>query len=394
MTSGRIVALRGAERRGLMDRIAAVRSRGDVPLVGDDRWPDDHWREVVHAADTARPQHGTAWATLTSGTTGRPRIVLRSAESWSASFAAVDRLLGVRPGDVVALPAPPASSLSLFSIAHALSGGPRVALARGHAVVASDFAEATLFHGTPSALRQLLDAGVTPAPRAALVGGSSLDAALRTRAEDAGVRVVSYYGAAELSFVAVDTGDGLRPFPGVELEVREGELWVRSPYICRGYLPGGAAAGVPDPADAPAAPSGPLRSEGDWHTVGDRARMRDGRILLEGRRDDAILTASATVIPGDVEEALRLLPGVADAVVLGLPADGIGSLVAAVIEPAPHAPAPTARALSAAAAELLTPTHRPRRWYSAKLPRTVTGKTARAELLRRIRSGEVTPLEH
>lgn len=384
MNPGDIVPLRGPDRDALSARIAEVRACEAVPLVGDDRWPAEQWLDVVRAAAEAGPHPGMGWATLTSGSTGRPRIVLRTAASWSASFGEVEELLGAHPGDRVALPAPPASSLSLFSIAHALAGGPGVLLSRGHALVPSDFAEATLFHGTPYALRRLLDTGAPDGLRAALVGGSPLDAALRSRAEAAGIRVVSYYGAAELSFVAADTGEGLRPFPGVEVDLRAGELWVRSPYVSAGYLDGAA---------------GPLRHDGDWHTVGDRATWEGDALRILGRGDDAILTASATVIPAEVEEALRALPGVTDAVVLGLPYTGVGSLVAAVVEPATDAKEPTkggltARGLTAAAAAVLTTTHRPRRWFAARLPRTATGKPARAELLRRIQTGELTPLEH
>lgn len=367
--------------RALIERIHSVRAAGDVPLVGDDRWPEEQWRRVRATAEAAGRLAGIGWATLTSGSTSAPRIVVRSAESWSASFAAVDALLGVQAGDVLALPAPAASSLSLFSIARAAEGGPELLTSGGHAVVASDFADATLFHGTPRALRTILDAGpaATPLLRAALVGGADLDAGTRARAEGRGIRVVAYYGAAELSFVAVDHGDGLRPFPGVEVEVRDGELWVRSPYVAAQYLGG----------------DGPLRRDGDWCTVGDRAEIVDGRIRLSGRADDAILTAAATVVPAEVEAALLGLPGVTDAVVFGLPNDGVGALVAAVVELArgDGEEGVLTGGLRAQARAVLAPTHVPRRWFVMDaLPRTASGKPARAELLRSVLAGEVSGL--
>ncbi|WP_256921903.1 class I adenylate-forming enzyme family protein [Leifsonia sp. NCR5] len=385
--TGVIVPLVGAgsatagAARELIDRIHSVRAAGDVPLVGDDRWPEEQWRQVRATAEAAGPLPGIGWATLTSGSTGAPRIVVRTAESWSASFAAVDALLGVQDGDVLALPAPAASSLSLFSIARATEGGPELLMPGGHAVVVSDFADATLFHGTPRALRTILDAGpaATPLLRAALVGGADLDAGTRARAEERGIRVVAYYGAAELSFVAVDHGDGLRPFPGVEVEIRDGELWVRSPYAASGYLGG----------------DGPLRRDGAWCTVGDRAEIVDGRIRLSGRADDAILTAAATVVPAEVEAALLGLPGVTDAVVFGLPNDGVGALVAAVVELARGGAEGEVLAgeLRAQARAVLAPTHVPRRWFAMDaLPRTASGKPARAELLRSVLTGEVSGL--
>ena len=369
--SSQIVVL-GGSGEGLLDRLRAVRADGDVPLVGNDRWPAAHWDAVRELAASRPVPAEAAWATLTSGTSGTPRIVLRSAASWERSFEAVSALLA-SPGGAdaeqrILLPSPPASSLTLFSLAHALAGGPRPVLPDS-----ADRAEATVLHGTPQALSAVLAAGDLPHLHTALIGGSHLPACLRAEAESRGVRVVSYYGAAELSFVALDTGDGHRAFPGAELEIREGELWVRSPYLALGYLGG----------------PGPVRTAGDWMSVGDLATLEGGVLTVHGRRDAAILTASATVIPDEVEAGLRTLPGIADAVVLGLPTDGIGALVAAMIEPEPGAAIPTARALRSLAATRFTSSHRPRIWFEGPVPRTESGKPARAEALRRVQAGEV-----
>ena len=392
-TTGRIVLLGDSDPVTLVAAVHAVRADGGIPLVGDERWSESYRRGVTESLASAEPAADAAWATLTSGSTGVPRIVLRTHESWSGSFAPVAALLGVEPGDVLYLPSPPVSSLSLFSIAHAAAAGFALALPRTRAVSAPDFAVATLFHGTPRALRSVVeileaDAGATRRHRlrAALVGGSDLEPVLRARAERLGLRVVSYYGAAELSFVAADRGDGLRAFAGVELATREGELWVRSPYRALGYL-------HPDERQA-------LRVDAQgWATVGDLAELggvdpADPVLTLHGRRDGAILSASATVVPGDVEAVLRALPGVLDAVVLGVPNAGVGELVAAVIETATDGTAPTAAALRRRVADSLTPSHRPRLWFGMpELPRTTTGKPARSELHRRVLAGEVAPLD-
>ncbi|KHK96852.1 O-succinylbenzoate--CoA ligase [Microbacterium mangrovi] len=361
-----IVPVRGDEPE-LLDHLRRLRGLGQVPLVGDERWPQEQWDAVQAVTARTRPPAEAAWATLTSGSSGAPRIVLRTAASWAESFRAVERLLEAGPEDAVLLPAPPASSLTLFSLAHALGGGPRPAFGP------TDPA-ATCLHGTPQALQAVLDAGPPPRLRTALIGGSHLDPALRERAEAAGIRVHGYYGAAELSFVAVDDGDGLRPFPGVEVDVRDGdELWVRSPFAALGY------AGAP----------GPLRRDGEWATVGDRAELVDGRLRLLGRRDEAILSASATIVPEEVEEALRSVPGIRDAVVFGMPQARVGALVAAYLELDGPPPAD----LRAACARMLAPAHRPRLWYAGELPRTPSGKPARAEAARRARSGEVPRLD-
>lgn len=368
----RIVVLDDTED-SLLSRIQAVRTAGDVPLVADSRWPAAQRAAVDALVRTAEPPAGAAWATLTSGSSGTARVVVRTEASWARSFAAVSALLddpsasGTEP--VVALPAPASSSLTLFSLAHALAGGPRPALLEDDAGLAA----ATAFHGTPHALRTLLERGALPRVRTALVGGSHLDQQVRALAESRGIRVVAYYGAAELSFVAADDGTGLRPFPGVELDLRDGQVWVRSPYVALGYL------GV----------AGPLRTDGPWATVGDLAELRDGALTLRGRADGAILSASATVIPEEVEAHLRRLPGVRDAVVFGYPAGGVGALVAAVVEPAAGRVPVSAGLLRETAASGMSPSHRPRIWFTGDLPRTAAGKPARAEAVRRALAGEV-----
>ncbi|MFH8249733.1 class I adenylate-forming enzyme family protein [Microbacterium sp. B2969] len=353
------------DQEDLLDRLRALRAAGEVPLVGDARWPAAQWEAVLTTASSTQPVPEAAWATLTSGSSGSPRIVLRTAESWETSFPAVARLLDADPDDAVLLPAPPSASLTLFSLAHALAGGPRPLLG------SADREFATCLHGTPQALRAVLDAGPPPRLRAALIGGSHLDARLRARAEASGIRVAAYYGAAELSFVAVDEGDGLRPFPGVGVDIRDGELWVRSASVALGYV------GSP----------GPLRIDGEWATVGDRAELVDGRLRLRGRADDAILSASATIVPEEVEAVLRSVPGIRDAVVFGMPRPGVGALVAAYVE-LDGTPAQ----LRTACATQLAPAHRPRRWFAGELPRTASGKPARTEAARRALAGEVERL--
>lgn len=364
-----MIRLLDARDPALLERLREARAGGEVPLVLDERSPMAQRSAIEEWARTAALAAEAGWATATSGSSGSPRVVLRTAASWSASHAAVAALLDAGPDDVLALPAPASSSLTLYSLAHALEGGPRPALGPVGP-------EATLLHGTPEALRQALEAR-PPRLRSALIGGSHLDPALRAEAEAAGIRVVAYYGAAELSFVAVDDGSGLRAFPGVELRVSEDVLWVRSPFVALGY-----AGSRP----------GPLRTRDGWATVGDRAELRDGRLRLLGRDDDAVLSASATIVPEEVEAVLRSADGVRDAVVFGFERGPVGALVAALVEPSDPDATPGIGALRGTAGEQLAPAHRPRLWFVGPVPRTASGKPARAEVARRAAAGELVRL--
>lgn len=340
--------------------------------------------------DTPLPATGTAgtsadpadddlaWACLTSGSTGRPRAVVRTRASWAGSFPHLSELAGVGPDDVVLVPGPLVSSLYGFAAVHALATGATVVVpgrwSPGSLTV--QLRRATVVHVVPHRLPAVLDVleEVGGPLRTAIVGGAALPPHARDAAARAGVRIVSYYGATEMSFVAVDAdGTGLRPFPQVEIQVREGEVWARSPWLAEGYMAGA---------------KGPLKTDGEgWMSVGDLAEPYEpGQPLrLRGRGDGAIQTGGATVVPEDVEAVLRGVPGVTDIVVIGSPHPQLGSVVTAVLEGSP----PSRAALEAVARGGLDAAQRPRRWYAVgDLPRTPTGKPARGLVAARLASGD------
>lgn len=245
-------------------------------------------------------------------------------------------------------------------------------------------AEATVVHTTPTSFLRILDLIEHGAPsrlRLAVIGGAALSGNERERARRLGIHAVCYYGAAELSFVAIDTdGAGLRPFADVELRAESvgggvGRLWARSRYLSNGYL---------------GAQNGAFEQDVDgWATVGDLATMSSHAdhgvcipLELRGRGDGAILTAGATVVPEDVETLLRSLPGITDAVVFGAPHPVLGAIVCVVVETTNAAGAAERARWQSACRESLTTAQLPRRWYTIpQLPRTASGKPARAAVI-------------
>ncbi|MQA81548.1 MAG: AMP-binding protein [Streptosporangiales bacterium] len=343
----------------------ALRAAGRTALVGgDDDLALDH-----------HPGGDGDLAVLTSGSTGRPRAVLRSWTSWSDSFPAFTDLTGIGARDVVLVPGPLSSSLFLFAAVHALGCGADVlATSRWHpATAVSALDRATAVHVTPSMLATLLDrAPASLAGRVVVCAGAGLPATTAARTRAAGARLTHYYGAAELSFVAAGTHEGdLRPFPGVAIDVRADEIWVRSRYVASGYL--GAA--------------GQLRTRpGGWASVGDRGRLHpDGRLSVHGRGDRFVLTGGASVAAEEVEAALRtVLPGT-EVAVLGLPHPDLGEVVTVVVEDGGAVRPDRARLR-----DLLDPAHLPRRWLVVdRLPRTANGKVAQARLRDGLRDGSL-----
>jgi acyl-CoA synthetase (AMP-forming)/AMP-acid ligase II len=79
-----------------------------------------------------------------------------------------------------------------------------------------------------------------------------------------------------------------------------------------------------------------------YSVPGDFAEIRDdGSIHLLGRGSVVINTGGEKVYPEEVEEVIKTVEGVADAVVVGIPNDRFGEEIVAVVQPASGAPAGT-----------------------------------------------------
>ncbi|WP_054007638.1 AMP-binding protein [Cypionkella psychrotolerans] len=253
----------------------------------------------------ALPVGEGVFETLTSGSSGQPRRILRSMESWIASFAMNAGLFGIGPGIRVAVLGDLVHSLALYGALEGLHLGAEVVLLGG---VRPDrqvraLAGAGVIYATPAQLRLLVEAG-WQASGLILVGGSKLDAGLRAALSGAEVR--EFYGAAEASFITLAGPDAPAEsvgavYPGVELDLRAGQIWVRSPYLFQGYA--GADAG------------GAVWDQG-WLSVGEMGRLEGGYLYLSGRAGRMVTVADQNVFPEEIESFIAGLPGVARVAVL------------------------------------------------------------------------------
>jgi acyl-coenzyme A synthetase/AMP-(fatty) acid ligase len=155
-----------------------------------------------------------------------------------------------------------------------------------------------------------------------------------------GVTMLNSYGQAEvgevIGWTAADArqhpeklGAAGRPLPGVAIKIVDesdesvgvgvvGELLVRPPRMATGYSGGGML-------------SDRLDSEGFLRT-GDHARLdHEGYVWIEGRTSELINRGGNKVFPGQVEEVLRLAPGVTEAAVVAIPDDRLGEVPVAVV---------------------------------------------------------------
>ncbi|WP_158548819.1 AMP-binding protein [Blastococcus sp. TF02A-26] len=324
--------------------------------------------DVATAADPVAAvlqacERGGLLALRTSGTTDRPRVVVRTAASWADSFPHVSALAGIDRSSRVWVPGPLGATMNLFAAVHARSVG---------APLVEQPGDATHAHLTPAALTAALRDGTDLRDRTLVVAGDRLTRDLAARARAAGATTAHYYGAAELSFVAWGTDEqDLRPFPDVTVDIRDGRIWARSPFLSQGYTEG----------------EGPFTTAPDGSaTVGDRGRLADGVLTVTGRGSDAVVTGGATVLVGEVEAALRRATG-SDVLVVGLPHPRLGAVVAAVLTD----PATLPRAREAARTAL-DPAQRPRRWFALpQLPLTAAGKVDRAAVAELAADGRLAP---
>jgi O-succinylbenzoic acid--CoA ligase len=215
-------------------------------------------------------------------------------------------------------------------------------------------------------LVRLLDAGVDLRRfRAILVGGSSMPPGLAERAAAAGAVAVGTYGLTESCGGVVY--DGV-PLPGVAVHVDGGEVELTGPTLMRGYR-------GDHEATAAALAGGRLRTGDAGHL--DAA----GRLRVEGRVGEVIVSGGVKIWPAALEAVLRDHPGVADVAVTGAPDPVWGERVVALVVPVDPAAPPSLEQLRDHAGGRTGRHRAPRELRIVdELPRTALGKLRRGEL--------------
>ena len=382
---------------------------GAVAMALDPSWPAELRAKVIarHKPDLvidcempATAGQGTPptsdapfFIGFTSGTTGVPKGFIRTHASWRATFAAARTEFSDAASGRVLAPGPVSHSLTLYTAVETLEAGGTIVLqshfdaAACAALIAAG--EVDCLVGVPSMFDLLVSAtsAVVSRPVTFTSAGAKLTPGLRGRLPTRypAARLFEYYGASELSFVSVAAPmDNAppesvgRPFQGVDLVVRRddgspaapneiGTVWIRSPMLSNGYVDKDAVGGFrTDPHD-PA-----------WATVGDRGHLdANGFLFLAGREGDMLISGGHNIYPAEIEQALSAVAGVTGVAVVGVPDPRWGHRICAVVEGAA-----TRAVLEAACLAALPRSKLPREWRRIpSLPRTSSGKTARARLM-------------
>jgi acyl-CoA synthetase (AMP-forming)/AMP-acid ligase II len=283
---------------------------------------------------------------FTSGTTGTPKAaVLRHRHLTSYVLGSVE-FLGSSPDDAALVSVPPYHVAGLAAVLSSVYSGRRIVylpqftpeawveLARREAI--------THAMVVPTMLGRILDhleasGEALPALRHLSYGGGRMPVSVVERALTLlpNTGFVNAYGLTETSStIAILTPDDHReamasddptararlgsvgqPLPTIELEIRDGEIWVRGEQVSGEYLGAGTT----------------VRDDG-WFPTNDGGRIDEaGYLFVEGRLDDVIVRGAENLSPGEIEDALVEHAAVAEAAVVGSPDDEWGEVPVAFV---------------------------------------------------------------
>ena len=346
-----------------VDTVNSIKDKLPIPkdnyiFFGDDKTPEGyiHYEDVMAKGDPTEREEivdsDHPWTFMyTSGTTGRPKGVVRTHESYMAQYYLNNINMGVRVTDKVMLVMPMCHVNSIFySFPYSLIG-------------AEAFVYNMISFDPEDLLKTIQDHKITftslvpthyimmlALPNKDKYDVSSIRQLLISSAparKDLKLAIMDYFKNAELWEAYGSTEAGLvtllRPEDqmkklgsigkeiygidrikildeeGKEVPVGEvGELYSRTPQIFKEYWK--------DPEKTKEV------FQGEWFSAGDMARQdEDGYYYLVDRKANMIITGGENVYPSEVENVVGAHPAVKDVAVIGVPDEKWGEAVKAVV---------------------------------------------------------------
>jgi acyl-CoA synthetase (AMP-forming)/AMP-acid ligase II/NAD(P)-dependent dehydrogenase (short-subunit alcohol dehydrogenase family) len=357
----------------------------------------------VEASEPPPPRAHGRTITLTSGTTGTPKGATRTVKARSilplAAAGLID-LARIRPapraGEPIVLPPPLFHLYGMIGMGLGFGLGSPIVIRRRFDPEATleqiERTRAGMLLAVPTMLKRIMDLPEqkrdrydTASLRMIVSGAAPLSPELATAVMDRfGDILFNGYASTEVGTGTLATPRDLRAAPGtvgrpaagVKIKILDeeglelpqgqtGRIFVGSPLLFDGYTGGGASKQVIDG----------LMSSGD---VGhfDSA----GRLFIDGRDDDMIVSGGENVFPQEVEELLTSHDEIADAAVYGVPDPDFGQRLTAMVVPKPGTQ-PDEDELKEFVRARLARYKVPREIsFVEQLPRTSTGKLQRRKL--------------
>jgi long-chain acyl-CoA synthetase len=258
---------------------------------------------------------------ITSGTTGTRRAVRFREPQLLADCRNICATMGIRPDDVNFGVIPFSHSYGFSNlIAPLLYQGTRLLCStdRMPRAVYNHLRSGgtTVFPGTPAlfqALSSLPDLGEPLGIRLCISAGAPLAPEIaRQFHRRFGLKIHSFYGSSECGGIAYDRSEDPErpsgfvgsPLDGVQVsKIDEDRIAVRGPNVADGYFPNSDLSTL----------------DGLRFVPGDIIQWSNLGMQLIGRVSDFVNIAGKKVHPAIIEEHLRKMPGVLDAIVFGVP---------------------------------------------------------------------------
>lgn len=357
------------------------------------------------AVEASPVEHGgididLAMLIYTSGSTGRPKGVMMTHRNIEAASGSITTYLRKQHDDIILNVLPIAFDYGLYQLIMSMRMGATLILEKSFAFPQAIFEtmrreRVTGFPLVPTMAAMILqmkdlEPGSFPDLRFVTNTAAALPPAHIARLRELlpGVRLYSMYGLTECkrcTWLPPEELDN-RPgsvgiaIPNTEAYIADdegnrvphgtvGELVIRGPHVMQGYWENEGATNA-------ALRPGPNPGERVLHT-GDLFRAdNDGFLYFVGRKDDIIKSRGEKVAPKEVETVLHNCPGIAEAVVIGVPDPVLGQAIKALVVASD--PALTERAIIRHCAQHLEDFMVPKSVeFRSELPKTDTGKISR-----------------
>lgn len=357
----RLVAIDAGAGPAFVEDLRTVWTGGDAAFPVDPRLPAAARRRLMaRMAVGEEVAPGDALVVATSGSTGEPKGVVLTHEAVAAAAHAVtariDALDGPGYGWLACLPLAHVGGLGVVTRA-LVTGRPLQVLGGfrpADVEAAARAADLPVVVALVATALQRVDAGLF---RRIILGGSRPPARLPAN-------VTTTYGMTETGGGVVH--DGI-PLDGVQIRVvADNRIEVRGPMLLRCYRDG----------------RDPLVD--GWLATGDVGRLdADGRLHVEGRAEELIVTGGENVWPAPVEDLIRSMAGVRDVAVIGREDPEWGQRVVAVVVPEDAGRPPALVDIRDRVKQVMGPWCAPRELELVPaLPRSALGKLRRATLRR------------
>lgn len=344
------------------------------------------------APDRPATPDDVATIALSSGTTGKPKLIPRSHRNVTGMADRADRALPLPPGNRTTILLPYFHHGWVQAIRSLHTGGTMSLpgeYSRNALPTWLALHRPTWLFLTPPTLTGLLDTLDPDHPAGGAlefiqVAGISLPQATRERAAAHRITVLDCYGSNESGTVALEQPGHPAPAGSVGRAIvamriadeqghpvapgKAGSVLVPADEVFPGYL------------DDPALNQRAFTPDG-WFRMGDRGTLSsDGFLTILGRDDDVINRGGEKIDPREVETVLSGHPAVAECAVFGIADETAGQEAAAAVALHPNMQA-TARELRRWMLDHLAPGKTPRRIVIVtQLPRTRSGKLSRSDL--------------